>query len=126
MSVEDYSKFYEMLLRRGLAPNGARVLSERSVRILTHGSSSSDGSGGASAAVADVSGAAPGAPTTSGGAVARLMELDEKNPKGQWFEHGWAVVPSRRQQHGDEGRPHCNYWSGYANNHGRLYCEDDS
>ena len=36
------------------------------------------------------------------------------------FNFGWAVEAKT-----DES-PHCNHWSGYANNHGRLYIEEDS
>lgn len=65
--------------------------------------------------------------------LARWMGLDG-DPSS--FSYGWAMTPAKGA--GAEGaaaegaaaeggaRPHCNFWSGYANTHGRLYCEDDS
>ena len=38
MTVADFAKFYDFILRGGTAPNGARLLTEASVRLLTHGS----------------------------------------------------------------------------------------
>jgi hypothetical protein len=46
--------------------------------------------------------------------------MDLTNEKVQSFNYGWARMPRSADQ------PHCNFWSGYANNHGRLYPEDGS
>lgn len=96
MTVADYAKFYDMLLAGGTAPNGARLLSEESVHRLTH--RAHDG-------------------LSRDSPIGRFMRLHDAM---QSFNHGWATRPAA------EGKPHCNFWSGYANNHGRLYVEDDA
>jgi hypothetical protein len=94
MQVGDYAKFYEMLLRGGLAPDGATpVLSKQSARELLYG---------------------------------RLSGLDRQSKMSKTFgltgetasfNYGWAVEAKTATT------PHCNHWSGYACNHGRVYCE---
>lgn len=98
MTVADYAKFYEFLLAGGVTPSGERLLSTEGVRTLTHG---------------------------------EFDGLDRNTKIGQafgltggagqaTFNYGWAKVAKT------DAVPHCNYWSGYANNHGRVFVEDDS
>ena len=96
MTVSDYAKFFEMLLADGCAENGTRVLTEQSVRELTYG---------------------------------RFSGLDRQSKLAHAFgltgetgsfNYGWAVEAKT------DKLPHCNHWSGYANNHGRVYVEDDA
>lgn len=98
MTVSDYGKFYEMLLAGGIATNGQRLLTKASVRQLTHGEFT-------------------GLDRSS--KIAQAFGLTGE-PSKATFNYGWAKLPKT------ESLPHCNYWSGYANNHGRLYIEDDS
>ena len=96
MTVADYAKFFDMLLAGGCTADGTRVLTPQSVRELTYGC---------------------------------FTELDRQSKIAQAFSltgetgsfnYGWAV------EHKTDKLPHCNHWSGYANNHGRLYVEDDA
>ena len=96
MTVLDYSKFYDMLLAGGCSPNGRRILKEQSVRDLAYGQFSN---------------------LDRQSKVARAFGLTGEVAS---FNFGWAVEAKTDKS------PHCNHWSGYANNHGRLYIEEDS
>ena len=96
MIVSDYAKFYEMLLSGGYSEDGKRILTPKSVKELTHG---------------------------------EFLDLDRHSKLAQAFgltgetasfNYGWALEKKTSTT------PHCNQWSGYANNHGRLYVEDDA
>ena len=96
MTVSDFSKFYDFLISGGKSSKengGKQLLSAHSVRRLTHGV---------------LSGLDRSSP------LASLMGLSDHN---QNFNYGWAKVAATPTT------PHCNFWSGYANNHGRLYVE---
>ena len=99
MTAADYGKFYDMILRDGRSESGERILSPESVRQLTHGTVEGVARQNALAAALQVN----GSPESS----------------GQTFNLGWASRPESSQH------AHCNFWSGYANTHGRLYPDQD-
>ena len=96
MTVDDYAKFYEMLLANGHAADGTKILEPESVKELTYGEFSG---------------------INRQSKLAQAFGLTGERAS---FNYGWAVEPKT------DKLPHCNQWSGYANNHGRLYIEEDA
>lgn len=96
MTVQDYAKFYEMLLADGLAADGTKILDSRSVKELTYGKFSG---------------------LNRESKIAQAFGLTGAHAS---FNYGWALEPKT------DKLPHCNQWSGYANNHGRLYIEEEA
>ncbi len=96
MTVDDYAKFYEMLLANGHAADGTKILEPQSVKELTYGEFSG---------------------INRQSKLAQAFGLTGERAS---FNYGWAVEPKT------DKLPHCNQWSGYANNHGRLYIEEDA
>jgi len=107
MTVEDYSKFYEMLLAGGVAADGSRLLSVSSVDALLRRRLQG---------------------LRSDNPLAAFLGLQgEQSPSPTSFNFGWAV------KHGPQdaiatlsldSAPQQCFWSGYASNHGVLYPED--
>ena len=107
MTVRDYAKFYDFLLRGGLTPKGERILSVNSVHALTH---------------------------------RQMTGLERQNPLAAWmgltgkggqphsFNFGWAVSHTEQEigTISAVDAPRQCFWSGYANNHGVLYPDDDA
>ena len=88
-----------MILRDGRSESGERILRPESVRQLTHGT---------------VEGVA------RQNALAAALQVDGTSQSaGQTFTLGWALRPESSRH------THCNFWSGYANTHGRLYPDQD-
>ena len=96
MTVADFSKYYDFILRGGTAPDGTRLLSADSVKLLTHGTFE-------------------GLTRTANSMGTILNATGEAGSRS--FNYGWATSVDG---------PHCNGWAGYANNEGKLYVEDDS
>ena len=96
MIVSDYAKFYEMLIAGGYSQEGKKILTSNSVKELTHGEFSD---------------------LNRHSKLAQAFGLTGGTAS---FNYGWALEKKTSTT------PHCNQWSGYANNHGRLYVEDDA
>ena len=96
MIVSDYAKFYEMLLEGGYSQEGKKILTSNSIKELTHGEFSD---------------------LNRHSKLAQAFGLTGETAS---FNYGWALEKKTSTT------PHCNQWSGYANNHGRLYIEDDA
>ena len=104
MSVADFARFYEMILAKGLAPDGkTRVLSEVSVRALTH-----DGFGDAI--------------DFASSPMAGILGLDGV---AKTFGYGWAVTPAAKGGDGGQQQHMCE-WGGYALNKGWLFPDNDA
>eukprot|EP00039_Didymoeca_costata_P030413 m.29419 g.29419 ORF g.29419 m.29419 type:complete len:472 (+) comp8100_c0_seq2:40-1455(+) len=108
MTVDDYSKFYEFLLRGGVTEEGKRLLRPQSVDAILR---------------RKIQG------LTARGPIARYVGLREGNmayPKS--FNFGWCVTQPN-DEIGDidlNMAPTQCYWNGYASNHGTLYPDDDA
>merc|ERR1712083_711971 len=96
MTVADYAKFLDCILRGGTAADGSRVLPASVVEELLNtrfeGLSFETG-------------------------VGKMMGLSSD---GAAFSTGWVTQEARADA------PKQNYWSGYAGTHVRLYAEEDS
>merc|ERR1712032_299519 len=96
MTVADYAKFLDCILRRGTAADGSRVLPASVVDELLNtrfeGLSFETG-------------------------VGKMMGLSSD---GAAFSTGWVT------QEAGADAPKQNYWSGYAGTHVRLYVDEDS
>ena len=108
MTVEDYSRFYDFLLRGGVTLQGERLLSVMAVDALLRKRLSG---------------------LTIDNPLAQWMGLaGEKSAIPHSFNFGWACshpeapISTLSATHA----PRQCFWSGYASNHGVLYPDDDS
>jgi CubicO group peptidase (beta-lactamase class C family) len=107
MTVQDYAKFCNFLLNRGLTEKGHRLLSEAGVHALTHQRLRG----------------------LEYGPLARAMGVSPEAPYPATFNFGWAstfIQYEGIEEYATHHHPRCNYWSGYANTHVRLYADDDA
>mmetsp|Transcript_94671 Transcript_94671/g.167684 ORF Transcript_94671/g.167684 Transcript_94671/m.167684 type:complete len:406 (-) Transcript_94671:78-1295(-) len=96
MTVGDYAKFLDCLLRGGAAEDGTQVLSSKVVQTLLN-----DRHAGLSFDTG----------------IGNMMKL---SVGGAEFSYGWVT------QNSTDELPKQNFWSGYAGTHVRLYPEDNS
>ena len=105
MTVRDYSRFYEFLLRGGTTEDGVRLLSQQAVHQMTHGRI--DG-------------------LDRSGVIAHALKITGTGDKNallgrpSFFDFGMGVSPKTDKY------PHECWWAGYAQTFGRLYPDDDS
>ena len=105
MTVADYARFYDFLLRGGTTEDGQRLLSVATVRRMTHGH-------------------LEGLDRTS--IVANMLKVtgtgdaDDVMGLPSFFNFGMAMSPKTAKY------PHTCGWGGYAKNFGTLYPDEDS
>ena len=105
MTVRDYSRFYEFLLRGGTTEDGVRLLSQQAVHRMTN-----DRFGGLDRSSVPAH-------------VCKVTGTGDENAlldRPSFFDFGMAVSPKTAKY------PHECWWGGYAQNFGRLYPDDDS
>lgn len=109
MPIEDYAKFYDFLLRRGLTSGGERLLSETGVETLCKH------------AHPNLNDCVPMTAIMQGGGLKRK----------QHFSFGWVTTYTQEGQEEIQGElaidhPRRNYWNGYSGVHGSLFLDDDA